>query len=61
MQSTINMPKEEYDELLKKSKLFDHFIETEELTEEELKEINKALKGSFLTKAEFLKRHPELN
>ena len=58
---TISIPKEEYDELVKKASLFDHYIETEELNEAELKRIKKAMKWPFLTKAEFLKKHPELN
>lgn len=54
------IPKEEYDLLRNKADLFDHFVETEELSDEELADIKKALKGPFLTKAEFLKRHKDL-
>ena len=61
METSVIIPKEEYDELIKKVSLFDKYVETEELTEEELQQIRKALKGPFLTKAEFLKRHPELS
>jgi len=31
------------------------------MIKEELKAIKKALKGPFVTKSEFLKRHPELS
>lgn len=58
---TISIPKEEYDELVQKATLFDHYVETEELSEEEMKRIKTAMKGKFLTKSEFIKRHPELN
>ncbi|MBD3259501.1 hypothetical protein GF371_02610 [Candidatus Woesearchaeota archaeon] len=61
MNTTVSIPKDEYDELVKKAVLFDHYIETEELTAEELKKVKEALKGPFLTKEEFLKRHPELS
>lgn len=60
MEATISIPKEEYEALMIKATLFDKYVETEELTKEELKQIKEALKGPFLTKAEFLKRHPEL-
>jgi len=58
---TISIPKEEYDELVQKASLFDHYVETEELTSEEFKKIKQAMKGPFLTKSEFLKRYPELS
>ncbi len=45
---------------LKKTSLFDKYIETDELSKDELDQTKKALKGPFLTKSEFLKRHPEL-
>lgn len=61
MNTTISIPKEEYDYLKIKADLFDHFIESEELTKEELEKIKKALKGPFLSKAEFLKRHTHLS
>lgn len=61
METSVIIPKEEYDELIKKATFFEHYIETEELTKEELKEIKKAMKGPFLTKSEFLKKHPELS
>lgn len=60
MSQTITIPKEEYDLLKNKAELFDHFVETEELSKGELAGIKKALKGPFLTKAEFLKRHKYL-
>ena len=61
MQSSITLPTQEYEELVRKATLFDHYLETEELTDEELRLIEEAMKGPFLTKAEFLKRHPELS
>ena len=60
MTSTISVSKEEYDVLVQKASLFDQYIETDELTAQELAQVRKALKGPFLSKAEFLKRHPEL-
>lgn len=59
-EASVIMPKEEYDLLKSKADLFDHYIENEELDEQELSQVKKALKGPFLTKSEFLKRHPEL-
>jgi len=53
MEISVSIPKEEYTELVKKAHLFDQYIETEELTQAELKMIKKAL-GPFLTKEEFL-------
>lgn len=58
--TSVIIPKEEYDLLKNKADLFDHFITSEELSKEELVRIKKALKGPFLTKSEFLKRHPHL-
>ena len=60
MSESIAIPQEEYDLLKNKAKLFDHFIETEELSKEELKKIKKAMKGPFLSKSEFLKKHSDL-
>jgi len=60
MGSTISIPREEYEVLKTKSDLFDHFVEVEGLDKKELTQIKKALKGPFLSKAEFLKRHKEL-
>ncbi|MFH1455802.1 MAG: hypothetical protein ABIF40_02530 [archaeon] len=57
---TVTIPTEEYNELLEKAKQWEEHFETEELTKEELKEIEEARKGPFMTKEEFLKRHPEL-
>ena len=54
------IPKDEYDLLRHKADLFDHFVEVEELSKEELAQVKKALKGPFLTKSEFLKRHKYL-
>jgi len=59
--STITIPKEEYEKLKSKAELFEHYVETEVLNREELKQIKEALKGPFLTKTEFLKKHPELS
>ena len=58
--SSVMIPKDEYDMLKSKADLFDRFVETEELSKDEISAINKALKGNLLTKSEFLKRHPEL-
>ena len=58
--AAIMIPKDEYDLLKTKADLFDRYIETEELTKEELAGIREAMRGPFMTKAEFLKRHPEL-
>ena len=60
MSESMIIPKEEYDLLKNKANLFDRYIETEKLSKEELKEIKRAMKGPFLTKTEFLRRHPEL-
>ncbi len=35
-------------------------FEYEELTEEEMKQIEKAMQGPFMSESEFLKKHPEL-
>jgi ribosomal protein S13 len=61
MSETLIIPKEEYDLLKNKADLFDRYIEVEELSDKELKQIKKAMKSSFLTKSEFIRRHPELN
>lgn len=61
MGATISLPKTEYDFLRMKADLFDRYIETEELTRAELVKIKKSMKGPFLSKAEFLRRHPDLN
>lgn len=53
--------KDEYEHLKIKADLFDHYVETEEITKEENKAIKRALKGPFLTKSEFLKRHKNLS
>jgi hypothetical protein len=60
MQEQIKISKKEYELLKKKAKLFEHYVETEELSKEELAKIQKALKSPSLSKSEFLKRHPEL-
>lgn len=60
MATTVSIPKEEYDELVRKASLFQHFVETEELSKEDIAKIKTALKGPFMTKSEFLKKHPEL-
>ena len=59
--ASVVIPKDEYDLLRNKAELFDHFVETEDLSKDELAKIEKALKGPFLTKAEFLKRHKDLS
>ncbi len=60
MSGSIAISKDEYDLLKSKADLFDHFIETEELSKEELAKVKKAMKGPFLTKSEFLRKHPDL-
>jgi len=60
MSETITIPKQEYNQLKNKANLFDHYIETEELSSEELRQIKKGLKGPFMNKSQFLKKHPEL-
>ena len=57
---TITIQKSEYNFLKKKADLFDHYVEAEHLSKEELRKIEKALKGPFISKAKFLRRHPEL-
>tara|TARA_Y100000294_G_scaffold125461_1_gene116875 strand:+ start:1155 stop:1343 length:189 start_codon:yes stop_codon:yes gene_type:complete len=57
---TITIPKREYNSLKKKATLFEHYVESESLSEEELTHIKKSLKGPFLSKSEFLRRHPHL-
>lgn len=57
----VFIPKDEYDALKAKADVFDHYIETEQLTPKELAQIKKALKGPFLSKEEFLKKHTKLN
>ena len=58
---TVTLPKDEFDVIVNKAKLFEHYVETEELPTTELKQIKKALKGPFLSKKTFLKKHPELS
>ena len=61
MSETVTLPKKEYDILRNKADLFDHFVETEELSNEELLNIKNALSGPLLTKSEFLRRHKDLD
>ena len=61
MTETITLPKDEFDVIVNKAKLFEHYVETEELPRAELKQIKKALEGPFLSKKAFLKKHPELS
>lgn len=60
MKETITISKEKYEKLEKKAVLFDHFVENEELSQEELALIKEAMKGPFLSKEKFLRKHPEL-
>jgi hypothetical protein len=60
MSETLIIPKEEYDLLKNKADLFDRYIEVEELSDKKLKQIKKAMKSSFLTKSEFIRKHPKL-
>ena len=55
MSTTISISKEKYDELIKKASLFEKFIETEELTKNELKQIKDALKDPIITKKECIR------
>jgi len=61
MVATISIPKEEYTTLKLKADLFDHYVEVEELSSEELAKIKKALSGPLLSKSEFLKRNQDLS
>jgi hypothetical protein len=60
MSDVVTLPKDEYDILKQKADLFDHFVETEELSPRELARIQQALKGPIMTESDFIKRHPEL-
>ena len=60
MSESVTLSKDKYDIMKNKADLFDHFIETEELSKEELVNIKKAMKCPFMTKSEFLKRNPHL-
>jgi len=60
MSDTVAVPKQEYELLKRKADLFDHYVETEELDAAELHIIQNALKGPFLSKTAFLKKHPEV-
>jgi len=60
MVEEITIKKKDYLELKEKAEMFDRYIETEELSDEESKQIKKAMKGPFISEEEFLKRHPEL-
>jgi hypothetical protein len=60
MGTSVVIPKDEYDVLKKKAEFFDQYLETEDLSSEEIAKVKDALKGPFLTKAEFLKRHQDL-
>ncbi len=57
---TISIPRKEYESLRKKATLFEHFVESEKLTKEELESIQKALNGQTFSKSEFLKKHADL-
>ncbi len=60
MSSTISIPQNEYNELLRKASLLDIIIDSENLTTEELERLKKARMGPSITEEEFLDRHPEL-
>jgi hypothetical protein len=60
MNTMVSISKDEYDLIRNKANLFDHYVETEELSADELKHVKKVLNGPLLTKAEFLKRHTDL-
>ena len=59
-ETSIRISRDEYNMLKKKADLFDHFVETEELSSKELQKIERAMRGPFMAKSEFLKRHPEI-
>ena len=61
MESTVVIPKQEYDDLRVKAELFEHYVQTEEINGRELSRIKRALKGPFIAQSEFLRRHPSLN
>ena len=56
----VMISKDEYALLRQKADLFDHMVEVEELSEDELAKVKSALKGPFMTKSEFLKKNPDL-
>lgn len=60
MEESISIPKKEYEILIYKSAMYDEIVESEELTQEEIKRLEEARMGKSLTEKEFLKRHPEL-
>ncbi len=60
MSSTVEISRNEYDDLLKKAKVLEKITDTEGLTPEELDRLKKARLGPGITEDEFLKRHPEL-
>lgn len=60
MSTTITIPQDEYNLLKNKAELFDHYVETEELKDDELARIKLALKGNFYSKEDFLKKHKYL-
>ncbi len=60
MTETVTLPKKEYESLKHKAELLDNIIETEELTVDEIKNLEEARLGKSLTEEEFLKKHPEL-
>jgi hypothetical protein len=55
MNETVTIPREEYEIMKRKAELYDE----EELTPEELAQVDKAAKGPHITHEEFVKRHPE--
>jgi len=60
MSSTICIPQNEYDELLRKASLLNSIIDSENLTTEELERLKKARMGPSMTEEDFLEKHPEL-
>ena len=60
MSDSITLPREQFELLKRKAELFDHYVETEECSAEELQRIHDALNGPFLSEAEFRKRNPNL-
>lgn len=54
------MPREEFEIMKRKADLYDNMMDDEELTPEELAQVENATKKTFMTYEDFLKKHPEL-
>ncbi|MCK4796909.1 MAG: hypothetical protein KAT05_05970 [Spirochaetes bacterium] len=60
MSSTVSIPQNEYNELLRKANLLNSIVDSENLTDKELERLDKARMGASISEDEFLSRHPEL-